>query len=455
MASAIWWIRRDLRFMDNDALRAALADGRAVYPVFILDPALLRGQAPRREAFLIDGLRRLDEDLRKRGSRLIVRSGSPLAALRDLAVETGATAIYAGEDVSPYSRKRDTEIIKAGLPLHLVEGNTVYPAGQVLKADSQPYTVFTPYSRAWLAMAFPFHRLWSPPARFPDATPVPSLEIPQVDSLAWGAFPPGEAEALARLEAFCAGKISFYADERDRLDHEGTSSLSPYLRFGMLSPVRAVYEARQTENQGDPGSALQGCQRWINELIWREFYHAILYHFPFVNELEFNPALRNIAWRDAQADLWAWQEGNTGYPVVDACMRQLAQTGWMHNRGRMIVASFLVKDLLIDWREGERWFMRHLLDGDRAANNGGWQWTAGVGTDAAPYFRVFNPVLQGEKFDPQGDFVRRWVPEIAHLPNKIIHQPWRASAPVRGYPAPMVDHAMARGRVLAAYQAGR
>ena len=245
------------------------------------------------------------------------------------------------------------------------------------------------------------------------------------------------------------------------MDLEGTSGLSPYLRFGMLSARQAAWAARRAEAQAMDAAARLGAETWLNELIWREFYAAILYHFPFVRQMAFRPELREISWRDAPADFAAWVDGRTGYPVVDAAMRQLQTTGWMHNRARMITASFLTKDLLIDWRLGERYFMQHLLDGDPAANNGGWQWVAGTGTDAAPYFRVFNPMLQGIKFDPQGAYVRRWVPELTTVPNDFIHAPWKMPADVqrrvgcfigKDYPAPLVDHALARERALNGYK---
>lgn len=468
MATVLWWARRDLRLHDNDALKAALAHGDRVVPVFVLDPALLAAAdvSEKRVAFLFGGLRSLNADLCARGSRLIVRRGEPLAELARLVAQTGATAIYAEADPWPYGRRRDAAIA-AELPLHLMPGLTVHPSDVILKADRTPYTVFTPFSRAWKALPLPTaSQLWTPPEKLP---PVPegleSLAVPDDPILPSSVpFPPGEDEALRRLKRFAEGSsapIVRYGEDRNRMDLEGTSQLSPYLRFGMVSARRAAVAALQAMERAPNPDARKGAEAWLNELIWREFYMAILYHYPFVLEQAFQEHLRDIPWRNDEAEFGAWREGRTGYPVVDAAMRQLVTTGWMHNRARMIVASFLVKDLLVDWRWGERFFMQHLVDGDPAANNGGWQWTAGVGTDAAPYFRVFNPSLQGAKFDPEGAYVRRWVPELANVPLKYVHEPWtmplseqvKAGCRIgKDYPAPIVDHALARERTLAAYR---
>ena len=468
MTTAIWWVRRDLRLNDNDALRAALEHDRGVVPVFVLDPALLGASdvSAKRVAFLIGGLRALDADLRTHGSRLIIRRGDPAAELVRLAAETGAESLYAEADPWPYGRRRDAAIA-AQLPLRLVPGLTVHPFDLTLKADDTPYSVFTPFSRAWKALPLPtLAQLWTPPERLP-AMPEGLQSLPIADEPALPSnvpFPPGEAEALQRLRAFAGGAsvpIRDYDNDRNRMDLDGTSQLSPYLRFGMVSALRAAVAALDALDVATDTAARKGAEVWLNELIWREFYMMVLYHHPDVLEHEFRASLRGILWRNDEAEFAAWCQGRTGYPVVDAGMRQLVTTGWMHNRARMIVASFLVKDLLVDWRWGERFFMQHLVDGDPAANNGGWQWTSGVGTDAAPYFRVFSPTLQGAKFDPNGEYIRRWAPELIDVPAKFIHEPWRMPQEVqresgciigRDYPAPIVDHALARERVLAAYK---
>jgi deoxyribodipyrimidine photo-lyase len=469
--TSIWWVRRDQRLADNQTLAAALAQAEQVIPVFVLDPTLMSAPdaGDKRVAFMMGGLRQLDANLQARGSGLIVRRGDPAAELATLVRETGAEAIFAEEDYWPYGRQRDGRIAES-LPLHLVGGLTVHPPGMVLKADGAPYIVFTPYSRAWKALPPPDPGALLPaPDSIPSLPELSGLEIPTEPVLpATVPFPPAEAEAERRLRAFAggegAGSIYEYAEGRDRMDLDGTSKLSPYLRFGMLSARQAVIAALRAREAAPDAKSRNGAETWLNELIWREFYMAILCHFPHVLEYSFRANLRDIVWENDEDAFAAWCRGRTGYPVVDAAMRQLVKTGWMHNRARMIVASFLVKDLLIDWHWGERFFMQHLVDGDPAANNGGWQWTAGTGTDAAPYFRIFNPTMQGKRYDPDGAYVRRWLPELAGVPDKYIHEPSRMPVDMqqeagwiigRDYPAPIVDHAWARQRVLNAYRHAR
>ena len=470
MKTAIWWARRDLRLADNQALAAALAQADQVIPAFVLDPVLLDAAdtGEKRVAFLFGALRALDADLRARGSRLVVRRGDAPDELARLTTESGAQNIFAEEDVWPYALTRDARVGDL-LPLTLVGGLTVHPSEAVLKADGDPYIVFTPFSRRWKALSPPRAGDIVPaPERIRTPPEVESVPIPEDPALPPGVpFPPRETEAQRRLAAFTSGEnapVYEYAENRNRLDLDDTSRLSPYLRFGLISARQVAVAALAAVEAAPNAQARKGAGTWLNELIWREFYHAILYHFPHVLEQSFRADLRTIPWVNDETEFSAWCEGRTGFPAVDAAIHQLIETGWMHNRARMIVASVLVKDLLIDWRWGEGFFMQHLVDADLASNNGGWQWTAGTGTDAAPYFRIFNPILQGKKYDPEGAYVRRWVPELAHVPDRFIHEPWKMPADVQretgciigqDYPSPIVDHRWARERALEAYGQAR
>ncbi len=468
--TSIWWIRRDLRLTDNPTLHSALEAGDVI-PVFILDPAFSH-QSPRRRNFLYEGLSELNKELNGRNSYLVIRNGKPVDILKQILNETNAQTIFAEEDYTPYARKRDT-LVTSQLPLQLVLGQTVHHPEFVKKANGTPYTVYTPYSKTWKSLLAEI-KLIPAPKNISTPAGIKSEIIPPFESNPL--FPAGEAEAIRRLKRFTTEStekkslktsvdsvrsvvnalppIYQYAETRNRMDLDGTSSLSPYFRFGMLSLRQAVHAAQRSTYQHSnlqPSTDL-GAEIWLNELIWREFYIQILYYFPEVSKSSFNKSLEHIEWRNNESEFTAWKEGCTGVPIVDAAMRQLKETGWMHNRARMIVASFLVKDLLIDWRWGEAWFMKNLIDGDPAANNGGWQWSAGTGTDAAPYFRIFNPVLQSAKFDPNGDYIRKWVPELNKLNSKEIHAPWEKSININGYPdKPIVDRGVVKERTMRAY----
>jgi len=459
----IWWIRRDIRLNDNQTLHTALEGADYLVPLFIIEPELMADAAPKRRAFLLSALADLDQQLRKWGSQLIVRQGPASKAFQSLSEELENMTIYTHKDFSPFARQRDREI-GAKFDLKFSKGVVLRHPTSVLKKDGYPYVIFTPYKNTWYQKPLP-----TPADILPAPEKLPPLpEGLQTDSLpvadAPFGFPGTEEEARNRLSSFIENDIEKYQSQRDRMDLEGTSQLSPYFRFGLISPREAFAKAQVARIQAKGDKKRSEISTWMDELVSREFYTAILYHFPRVMYGPFREVYKDIRWRYAPNDLQTWQEGLTGFPIVDACMRQLLNTGWMHNRGRMIVASFLTKDLLINWQEGESWFMANLVDGDPAANNGGWQWSAGTGTDAAPYFRIFNPVLQGQKHDPDGEYIAKWVPELRELPVKFRHEPWKMNEGEaksynfklgEDYPERIVDHKFARQRTLDAYKTAR
>lgn len=468
MPPAILWYRRDLRVHDLPALAAARDHGAAdgVVPVFCFDDVLLGGRfaSARRTAFLLDNLKALDARWHDLGGRLWWRRGDPADELVAVVRLTGATEVHASEDFSGFSRDRDARVrdalAQAGAELHLHPGIAIASDLDAIRTKTgKPYTVFTPFSKAWAAQER------RPLIKAPTELHTPRGErgvLPTISDLGFDAAdakvedPPeaGEIAAVAAAKAWAEGGLAEYRDRRSDLA-AATSQLSAYLHLGVVSPLLVE---RLTLDRGGPGS-----QTFRSELAWRDFYLQVLLQFPHVAHLEFQERYRELSWEHDEDALAAWQQGRTGYPVVDAAMRQLLATGFMHNRARMIVASFLTKDLHLDWREGERWFMQHLLDGDLASNNGGWQWTASTGTDPAPYFqRMFNPTLQQEKFDPSGAYVRRWCPELAGVPDAYLKQPWtmppleqEAAGCVIGddYPEPIVDHAEERRHAAKRYQA--
>jgi deoxyribodipyrimidine photo-lyase len=469
--TSLYWFRRSLRLDDNRALLAAVSSSEAVVPVFILDPAILTDASTgaARVRFLLESLTVLDGGLRACGGRLIIRCGQPVAEIERLVAETGASALYFSRDYEPYSRIRDAAVERAcadaGIAVFTESDHLLSEPGEIVTQAGTPYTVFTPYRRVWSSLRpdspLPApERITVPEAVRSEALPsapgaVGPLEIGGQKALARG----GETAARAHLDRFLNEALAGYAVERDYPANPGTSQLSAYLKFGVISVRRIADEVRRRRAQSE---AANGAEIFLSELCWRDFYYQILSNFPQVAEGAFRPAYNTIQWDNNEENFRAWCEGRTGYPFIDAAQRQLNREAWMHNRARMATASFLTKDLNCDWRWGERYFMQNLVDGDLAANNGGWQWAAGTGTDAQPYFRIFNPVTQGEKFDPNGDYVRRYVPELARVPVKFIHRPWelrRAEQEAigcvigRDYPRPIVDHAAAREKTLALYRA--
>jgi len=471
-SAAIVWFRRDLRLHDHPALVAAATAHDAVVPLYVLDPRLLRGRfaSPNRAWFLLGSLRALAVDLAARGAPLVVRLGDPATVVPEVAVAARATDVYVSRDHAPYGRARDRRVAEAlvatplGARLHAKTGVLVHEPEVIASLDGRPYSVYSPFRRAWERL--PRREALTAPASLPGHG-LPAGEIPTLGELGLGDSPtadpallpePGEAAARRRLERWLERGLRGYAGTRDRLDlADGTSRLSADLHVGLLSPAEIV------ERVTDDGDG-EGRRVYVNEIVWREFYAHVLFHRPAVRHAAFRAEFDAIEWSADATALDAWRDGRTGYPIVDAAMRQLAATGWMHNRARMIAASFLTKDLLIDWRAGEAHFMAQLVDGDVASNNGGWQWSASTGTDPQPYFRIFNPVSQGRRFDPEGDYVRRWVPELAGVPTAHVHAPWEMPAEVAeasdvrigiDYPAPIVDHAESRARALATYEAAR
>jgi deoxyribodipyrimidine photo-lyase len=465
MSVIVHWFRRDLRVDDNTSLFRASRDADRVLPVFLLDDhyASDPNVGPARLRFLRESLEELGASLARLGSRLVVRSGPPSRALPALVAEVGASAVYANFEIGPYPESRDREVRDA-----LEEAGTkfvLFPDALLIEPDAiatdsgAPYTVYSPYARKWFAAE---KKPPLPEAAQRECPPVPGVPLDRV--AAWRNLAPepesprgGEAAGRQLLSAFVRGPLETYENDRDFPAREGTSRLSPHLHFGTISP-RTILAA-----VSDPG-ARGGARKFLSELAWREFFHHLLFHFPAVAEESFRPEFRGFPWRADEGAFAAWRAGRTGYPFVDAGMRQLGRTHWMHNRARMAAASFLTKDLHLDWRLGEKWFEHELADADLASNNGGWQWVAGTGADAAPYFRILNPTLQSERFDPDGAYIRRFVPELARVSRARIHEPWKMTASEQSeagcrigvdYPAPVVDHARERETALRLFESLR
>ncbi|UCB56049.1 MAG: deoxyribodipyrimidine photo-lyase [Thiotrichales bacterium] len=478
--AAIVWFRQDLRLADNPALRTALENHQQVIPVYIYadDGASewLAGAASR--WWLHHSLQALDQSLKKLGSRLIIRCGqSSQSILEELLQQTGAQSVYWNRQYEPHPIERDSLIKQAlrdrNIAVHSFNSTLLHEPWEITKTDGGPYRVFTPYWKACIkaGMAGSFS---ASPEHMPavskkiKSAKIESLEL--LPKIGWAAsfadyWQPGEAGAHQSLDRFLENTVNNYGDDRDRPDLDGTSRLSPHLHFGEISPQQIIEKTTMAVSLDSQPGMVTGTDAFVRELGWREFAYYLLYHFPHSIDRPLYDRFDDFPWeKDYAQPLHAWQQGQTGIPIVDAGMRELWHTGWMHNRVRMIVASLLTKNMLIPWQEGARWFRDTLVDADLASNTLGWQWSAGCGADAAPWFRIFNPVTQAEKFDPAGRYIRQWVPEIAALPNKYLSRPWEASTRVLNehgirlgsdYPQPVLDLKATRERALDRYQSFR
>jgi deoxyribodipyrimidine photo-lyase len=467
-APTLLWFRKDLRIADNSALAAAIDSGALVIPVFIWSPNEMGhwSSGAASKWWLHQALASLSGEFRKLGGELILRRGDAPQVLEELIAETGATRVFWNRRYEAPLRTIDAgikrQLRERSIDVQSFNSSLLNEPHTVAAGGGQPYKVYTPYwkkvkDRMLEPVAVPAIEALQFPNVFPRSDGLESFEL--MPKLNWDAgffdrWDVSEAGALQRLNAFVAGPIGNYHVDRDRPDHEGTSSLAPYLQWGQVGP-RQIVQAVSTQCD----LAAEGPQVYLKEIYWREFAYNVLYHFPNTPDRPLRLEYEKFPWQTDAATLKAWRTGHTGYPIVDAGMRQLWQTGWMHNRVRMIVSSLLVKHLLQDWQDGARWFWDTLVDADLASNTLGWQWSGGCGADAAPYFRVFNPIIQGKKFDPDGDYVKRYVPELSGLDSEYIHEPWEAPRSVLykagiemgvTYPKPIIEHKAGRERALSA-----
>ena len=465
MKTVIHWFRRDLRVSDNVALSEVAKRAENVIPLFIFEDAFKTGPdvGAARLAFLLQSVESLRKNLAELGHTLIIRCGKSEEILPAFAQETGAQCVFANKRYEPYTQRRDERItqalLKIGVGFELFKDAVVWEETEILNLSGKPYTVFTPYSKAWKA------RTVSAPKGMLGRAKIAVQNFksePLPESSAAAGYPltqkipaGGERAALELLRKFMAGPVYDYGTNRNFPAIDGGSNLSPHLRAGTIGIRTIIAELNKAKVKAVGADALKSCETFLNELIWREFYAQVLHNFPHVTKGAFRPEYDQLKWSDNDAHFQTWCAGQTGYPIVDAAMRCLNATGTMHNRLRMIVAMFLTKDLLIHWQWGERYFMKQLVDGDMAANNGGWQWSAGTGTDAAPYFRIFNPVSQAEKFDAGGKFARQWIPELKDFPDDLIQQPWENPLLLAQskYAQRIVLHEEQRGKCLAMFKA--
>lgn len=466
--SALVWFRQDLRIEDNPALWAACERGGAVVPVYVWHPPYEAPWelGPASRNWLRRSLGRLTAQLHQRHSRLIVREGEPAAELLAVARATGARTVCMSRRHEPAVAERDAKVVDAleseGIEVRVFDSALLFAPDRIRTQDGRPYQVYTPFWNACNAAGGPPEPVAEPPRMHtPDTWPASaSLDCiagEDAGSGLWQYWDPGEKEGRDRLGAFLEGALAEYPEDRDVPGRDGTSRLSAHLHFGEVSPRRVWWDVKAYAAANTKSGTARGEEAFLRQLAWREFAYHLLIHFPHTPGQPLREAYADFPWREDAGALEAWRQGRTGYPMVDAGMRQLRETGWMHNRVRMTVASFLTKHLLIPWQKGARWFWDCLVDADLANNTLGWQWTAGCGADAAPYFRVLSPMRQGERFDKDGAYVREWVPELGDFPAKWLHAPWEApddahTGASRTYPRPVVEHKHARERALSAYE---
>ncbi|MEN3943462.1 deoxyribodipyrimidine photo-lyase [Prosthecobacter sp. SYSU 5D2] len=462
--TAIHWFRRDLRLMDNTALHHAARDSAQVIPVYILSGSSQNHgwTGPIRQQFLCDSLDSLSKNLETAGSRLVLRCGQADAELEKLIHETQAEAVYFNRDYDPYGRMMEKKVQEVcrriGIPCHSFKDRVLHEPDEVLTGSGGPYRVYTPYSKNWLSLdktAAEGKPASLGPAAAASVTslPVPTLAHWKLPSAPDGIPAGGEKAARQRMKSFIENRtLHEYGEKRDIPAGTTTSRLGQDLRFGLISIRELHARCLAAATQATTPAARTSIEKYIKELAWREFYIGILWHYPEVFEEEFNPDFRGLPWPGTDEGFHAWSQGRTGFPIVDAGMRQLLATGFIHNRVRMIVSMFLTKDLHCDWRQGESFFMQHLVDGENASNNGGWQWSAGTGADAAPYFRIQNPWTQTKRYDPDGAYIRTWVSELKNVPAERLLDAPKDNRPIApDYPLPCVDHSTERDRTLAIF----